>query len=128
MKYKRYMHVFAVVIIIALLTGCTDALFTTAKYQSYQSFADRHRAGMEKQAVLDKLGCPDGYLDIQGSWHDIPQAEKESFEENHAENGSTAWIYECYKWPDPAGPYRLKITFDDEGKSTSVEMMLVPGG
>ncbi len=125
---KRYMYVYAVVIIIALLTGCTDTLFTTAEYRAYQSFADSHRAGMEKQEVFDKLGCPDGFFDAQGNYHGISRTERESFEENHAEDCSTAWIYECYKQPDPSDPYRLKITFDDEGKSVSVELTLVPGG
>ena len=111
-----------------LLTGCADMLFTTSEYRSYQSFADKHKAGMEKQEILDKLGCPDGYVDAQGDYHNIPYADCESFEENLTNDNSAMWIYEYWKRPDPADPYRLKITFDADGKSKSVELMLVPGG
>ena len=111
-----------------LLTGCADMLFTTSEYRSYQSFADKHKAGMEKQEILDKLGCPDGYVDAQGNYQSIKPADQKSFEENLAEDSSDAWVYECWKRPDPADPYRLKITFDADGKSKSAELALVPGG
>ena len=126
MKYCKY--ILAALVIALLLTGCTDALFTTAEYRSYQSFADNHKAGMSKQEILDKLGCPDGYYDMQGNYQSIKPADQKSFEENLAEDSSDAWVYECWKRPDPADPYRLKITFDAEGNSESVALTLVPGG
>ncbi len=92
--------ILAVLLVALLLTGCTDALFTTAEYRAYQSFAEKHNAGMEKQEILDQLGCPDGYVDAQGNYQSI----------------------------EPADPYRLKITFDADGNSESAELTLVPGG
>lgn len=126
MKYCKY--ILAVLLVALLLTGCTDALFTTAEYRAYQAFAGKHNAGMERQAVLDELGYPDGYYDMQGNYQRIPYADQESFQEILLTNLSTAWIYECWKRPDPADPYRLKITFDTEGNSESAELTLVPGG
>ena len=126
MKHCKY--ILAVLLVTLLLTGCTDALFTTAEYRTYQAFTENHDAGMEKQAILDKLGCPDGYYDMQGKYQGIPYADQESFQEILLTNLSTAWVYECWKRPDPADPYRLKITFDAEGNSKSAELTLVPGG
>ena len=126
MKHCKY--ILAVLLVTLLLTGCTDALFTTAEYRTYQAFTENHDAGMEKQAILDKLGCPDGYYDMQGKYQSIPYADQESFQEILLTNLSTAWVYECWKRPDPADPYRLKITFDAEGNSKSAELTLVPGG
>ena len=126
MKYCKY--ILAVLLVALLLTGCTDALFTTAEYRAYQVFAGKHNASMERQAVLDELGYPDGYYDMQGNYQRIPYADQESFQEILLTNLSTAWIYECCKRPDPADPYRLKITFDTEGNSESAELTLVPGG
>ena len=105
-----------------------NMLFTTAEFRTYQSYSEKHKAGMEKQKILDKLGCPDGYVDAQGNYHAIARVDQERFEENLAEDNSTAWVYECWKRPDPADPYRLKITFDADGKSKSAELTLVPGG
>jgi hypothetical protein len=44
------------------------------------------------------------------------------------EDSGSAWLYECWKQADPADPYRLKITFNAEGKSESATLTLVPGG
>ena len=125
---KHYKYILAVLLVALLLTGCTDTLFTTAEYRTYQAFTENHDAGMEKQAILDKLGCPDGYYDMQGKYQGIPYADQESFQEILLTNLSTTWVYECWKRPDPADPYRLKITFDAEGNSKSAELTLVPGG
>ena len=126
MKHCKY--ILAVLLVALLLTGCTDALFTTAEYRTYQTFAEKHDVGMEKQAILDELGYPDGYYDVQGNYQSILYADQESFEEILLTNLSTAWVYECWKRPDPADPYRLKITFDAEGSSERAELALVPGG
>ena len=118
----------AILAVALLLSGCADMLFTTAEYRSYHAFANKHKAGMEKQEILDTLGCPDGYYDMQGNYQSIPYADQESFKEILLTNLSTAWVYECWKRPDPADPYRLKITFDAEGNSERAELTLVPGG
>ena len=125
---KQYKCVLVMLLVALLLTGCSDMLFTTAEYRSYQSFVDNHKAGMSKQEILDKLGCPDGCVDAQGNYQSIKPADQKSFEENLAEDSSDAWVYECWKQPDPADPYRLKITFDAEGNSESAALTLVPGG
>lgn len=125
---KRYVYAFAAFLIVALLlTGCTEALFTTAEYRSFQSFADRHQAGTEKQTVFEELGYPDAYYDEQGNYQKVPYTEREAYEEVLLDEGAV-FVYECYKRSDPAEPYRLKITFNDEGKSVGAELVLVPGG
>lgn len=126
MRHCKY--ILAVLLVALLLTGCTDALFTTAEYRAYQAFAEKYNAGMEKQEILDELGCPDGYVDAHGNYQSIPYADQKSFEDKLLTNFSTVWVYECWKRPDPADPYRLKITFDAEGNSESAALTLVPGG
>lgn len=137
MKKKRTLTIaisvlitFVVFMLLAalLFTSYKDMMSTTAEYRRYQSFADNHKAGMGKQEILDKLGCPDGYVDAQGNYQAIRYADQEGFIENLSTDTSKTWVYECWKRPDPADPYRLKIAFDDEAKSISVELTLVPGG
>ena len=127
-KMKLCKCIVAILVMALLLSGCTDMLFTTAEYRSYHAFANKHKAGMEKQEILDTLGCPDGYVDTQGNYQTIPHAEQDSFVDLLLTDSVTAWVYECWKRPDPADPYRLKITLDQNGKSTSAELTLVPGG
>ena len=126
MKYCK--HIALALLVALLLTGCADMLFTTAEYRSYQSYANKHKAGMEKQEILDKLGCPDGYVDAQGNYQTIPHAEQDSVVDLLLTDSVTAWVYECWKRPDPADPYRLKIAFDQDGKSTLAELTLIPSG
>ena len=118
----------AILVMALLLSGCADMLFTTAEYRSYHSFANQHKAGMEKQDILDKLGSPAGFVDAAGNYQSIPHAQQDSFTYLLLDDSVTAWVYECWKRPDPADPYRLKITFDQNGKSISAELTLVPGG
>ena len=125
---KRVVPLILAVINVLGLVGCTGTFFTTAEYRTYQTFAEKHNAGMEKQTILNELGCPDGYYDMQGTYQSIPYADQESFQEILLTNLSIAWVYECWKRPDPADPYRLKITFDAEGASESAELVHVPGG
>ena len=125
---KPYQYILALLLVALLLTGCTDMLFTTAEYRTYQSFAQKHDAGMDPQAILEKLGCPDGYYDAQGNYQSIPSAEQGRFVEILLEDSGSAWLYECWKRADPADPCRLKITFNAEGKSESATLTLVPGG
>lgn len=125
---QRWIALLLILACLMGLSGCGDLLFTTSEYRSYQSFVDQHKDGVEKQEILDKLGCPDGYWDALGNYHTIARADHESFEKNLEEDNSTAWVYECWKRPDPADPYRLKITFNIEGQIESAELTLVPGG
>ena len=128
---KRLIALLLAMICLVGLTGCTfmeemaDMLYTTSEYRKFKSFADKHKAGMKKEKVLDELGYPDAYRDALGDYY---SNRDENFQENLLEDDSAVWIYECHKLPDPAEPYRLKITFNIEGKSEHAELTLVPGG
>lgn len=111
-----------------LLSGCSEILFTTAEYRTYRSFCDRHKAGTEKQDVYEKLGCPDGYVDGVGEYHHISFADRENAAEKLYAADAVIWVYECWKYSDPAEPYRLKVSFDSAGKSVEATMTVVPGG
>ena len=115
-------------LVVLLMTGCIEKLFTTTEYRTYQFFSENHESGMEKQEILDNLGCPDGYYDAQGNYQSIKPADQDQFADDLSSDLSTAWVYECWKRPDPADPYRLMITLDSEGKSESVQLTPVPGG
>lgn len=127
MKRKLY-GIAALVLAVSLLTGCVGSLFTTKTYRLYDSFADRHRVGTEKQIVLDRLGVPRAWGDGQGNYQQMSNINDETFCEDLMGQTAIMWVYECYKYPDPADPYRLKITFDSQGKSVAAQMALVPGG
>ena len=122
MKRKIY-SIVALVLAVSLLTGC--GLLTTKTYRLYDSFADRHHAGTQKQVVLDQLGIPRAWADGQGNYRHMSD---ETFREDLMEQTAVVWVYECYKYSDPADPYRLRITFDSEGKSTAAQMEIVYGG
>jgi outer membrane protein assembly factor BamE (lipoprotein component of BamABCDE complex) len=121
---KKLIALALAVVCVISLVGCT----TTKEYRLYQSFAEMHKAGMEKQEILKKLGCPDSYIDAQGNNQSIKHADRESFEKTLSSDRSTAWFYDCYQFSDPANPCRLKITFDTEGKSVRAEFDFVAGG
>ena len=125
---KPYRYILTLLLVAVLLTGCSNMLFTTAEYRSYQAFSNQHKAGMEKQEIWSKLGCPNGYYDAQGNYQNIPSADSESVREILMADSCAAWVYECWKRPDPADPYRLTITFNAEGNSESATLNLVPGG
>lgn len=125
---KRCLQIVTVVLLVALLSGCTNLFYTTDDYKTMYTFASLYKDGTAKQAVYEVLGCPDGIKDAEGNYHHVPRENRESFVSALPNDGSTAWIYECYKRPDPADPYRLVITFDAEGNSTGMEFTPVPGG
>ena len=125
---KKLFVLILAIICVMMLYGCADALFTTTEYRAYLAFAEKHNEGMGPQAILKELGCPDGYYDAQGNYQSIPSAEQGRFVEILLEDSGSAWLYECWKRADPADPYRLKITFNAEGKSESATLTLVPGG
>lgn len=100
---------------------------TTKEYRTYRSFAKRNELGMNKQEIFDNLGCPDGCRDIEGYYHSIMYKDREGFEESISTDLSIEWYYDCREYVD-SGPYRLKIMFNAEGKSESIEFGYVPGG
>ena len=125
---KRCLSLFSILLIIVLLAGCTDMLFTTTEYRSYDSFVSNHKPGTDKQTVFNTLGYPDYYKDSQGNSHSIPAGEKANFETVIMDADSVIWVYSCYQYRDPANPYRLTITFDANNQSETAEMTVVPGG
>ena len=125
---KKLFVLILAILYVMVLSGCADALFTTAEYRTYRAFAEKHNEGMDPQAILEKLGCPDGYYDAQGNYQNIPSAEQGRFMEILLKDSGSAWLYECWKRPDPADPYRLTITFNAEGNSETATLNLVPGG
>ena len=48
---KRVVPLILAVINVLGLVGCTGTIFTTAEYRTYQTFAGKHNAGMEKQTI-----------------------------------------------------------------------------
>lgn len=128
---KRFLMIVTALSLVALLTGCTDLFYTTDDYKTYKTFAtfaNRDNATAQKQQVLNSLGCPDGYIDSNGNYQHIPVKEQEEFTQRLLSGESAVWVYECYKRPDPAEPYRLRINFDSEGNSTAASFDPVPGG
>lgn len=129
MKRKAVFGICIMMIIMIAFTGCTSIMVgKTKKYRTYKTFYKYHKIGMDKEEVLDTIGCPASYKDEEGTWHSLPYKNREDFVKNISSDSSLVWIYECYEFPDPANPYRLKITFDSEGKSESVEFEIVYGG
>ena len=124
---KRLVSVCAVILIVALLSACADQFYTTTSFRRYQSFAERYKLGMDRQDVIDKLGIPDSYRDEEGEYHKVPVMEEDAFKEILLKEG-TEFVYTCHKYRDPADPYRLRITFNDEGKSADLEFEQIGGG
>ena len=133
MKFFRRKIIAAFSIIAAaalLLCGCSEDLFTTKEYKTCRDFAEEHRAGMEKQEVFDSLGCPRGYYDTENEYHKLAYttSQLEEHKDEILAKDEAVWVYEFWKYSDPASPYRLMITFDSEGKSVSAELVEVKGG
>jgi len=125
---KRWIAFILVISCMLSLAGCADILFVTKTYRSYESFSAKHKPGMEKQKVLEQLGCPRGYCDAQNDYHARGNDNWDQFEQDILAADATKWSYECYKYSDPADPYRLHILFDAEGKSVSAQLEPVWGG
>jgi len=125
---KRYVRILAVLLIAALLlTGCADA-FTTDKYQKYKAFAKRDRTGMTKDAVIGRLGYPDSFRDRDRVSQQTVHIDRDDRDALILGEYASIWVYHCYELPDPANPYRLKITFNGEGKITEMDWDFIPGG
>jgi len=120
--------IFITLLVGLILNSIGPFAGTTKEYRTYKSFAKNNELGMNKQEVFDDLGCPDGCKDFYGYYHSITFDDREDFEDSISADLSTEWYYDCHEFPDPAGPCRLSITFDAEGKSESIEFDYVPGG
>lgn len=101
---------------------------TTKEFRTYKSYAKRNELGSSRQEIFDKLGYPDGIRDSDGYYHSVMFEDREAFEAGISADTSTEWYYDCHELPDPANPYRLRITFDGEGRSENIEFDYVPGG
>lgn len=130
---KRVFIAIAVVAFLVLAVGLVlhsiGALAgTTKEFRSFKSYAKRNELGRSRQEVFDKLGCPDCLRDSDGYYHSVMYDDREGFEAGISADMSTEWHYDCHEFPDPANPYRLKIAFDGNGLSESIEFDYVPGG
>ena len=82
--------------------------------------------------MIKKVGNPE-YVKIcdedETSFHSI-DFEDEEFLEIMMQSDCRIWIYTCHDIvrPDLGNPYKLIITFDENGETNSVEFEEVPGG
>lgn len=126
---KKTLTVLALLLAATLLmTGCTDMLFTTSTYRSYQRFASGRHVGLEKQEVFEKLGYPDGCRDAEGNYTSLPYTDREACDEIMYSGDAKVWVYECYKYRDPRDPHRLEVSFDGEGECQAANIAQVGGG
>lgn len=125
---KKLLYSLLMILTVILLSGCTDTLFYTNEYNSYSYFAKQNKIGIKKQKILDKFGYPDAYLDTNENYQSIPYTEREDYKDELFSSDGYIWSYDCCQLPDPANPYRLQITFDENGKSIANEFDQVPGG
>lgn len=100
-------------------TGCYSSYRIGEKYKN---FAQSHKAGMTKQKVYNKFGCPEAYQDSEGKGH---SAEKEAdFETKIFSSESVRWFYRCDA-EEASGSFHLYVEFDAEGKSTKAHYWTV---
>lgn len=126
---RRYLRIFSVILLAALLlTGCTDLLFTTEEYRRCEAFAKKDRNGMKKEAVIARLSYPDHFRDRDGAYQTTVRINRDARNGMILGEYPSTWVYECWKRPDPADPYRLIITFDSHGKVSNISWSYVPGG
>ena len=133
---KRFLSFSALVLaVLVLLCGCIDIssiLFESDEYRAYSKFYDRYKNGITKENVIKKVGNPE-YVKIcdedETSFHSI-DFEDEEFLEIMMQSDCRIWIYTCHDIvrPDLGNPYKLIITFDENGETNSVEFEEVPGG
>ena len=111
-----------------LLCSCMEYAFTTSSYKEFTSFAKRHKGGMEKQEVFERFGYPDAFYKADGEYQGLDYRNREKFKDEILGEYETTWIYSFMKYRDPAGPHRIHIVFDSEGKTVSAEITEVGGG
>jgi hypothetical protein len=83
---------------------------------------------MKKEAVIDRLRYPDHFRDRDGVYQTTVRINRDARDGMILGEYSSTWVYECWKRPDPADPYRLIITFDSHGKVSNISWSYVPGG
>ena len=125
---KRFLSFLALLLTVLVLL-CSCDLFVTDEFRAYNGFYKRYKDGMDKEKVLGKLvDCPDCFYDASGNLFHPKDFEDDEYRDAIMEDDCRIWVYSCYELPDPANEYRLKITFDENGKSIGVEFEIVPGG
>lgn len=126
---KRFLSFLALGLTVLILL-CSCDFYVTDEYRAYNSFYEHYKNGMDKEKVLGKLGgYPEYFYDEGGnSFNKRDFDDDDKYREAILENDCRIWVYNCHELPDPANPYRLKITFDENGKSIGVDFEFVPGG
>lgn len=112
-----------------LLCSCSaEWLFTTSTYKNFSKFVKNHEDGMTKSGIFSRFGTPHSFTDEDGERQSFSYAQTEEGKAELLKAYESMWVYEFWKYGDPADPYRVFITFDSDGKTTSVEMTAVGGG
>ena len=112
-----------------LLCGCSaEWLFTTGTYKDFSRFVEDHDGGVSKQEIFNRFGVPRSFTDEEGERKAYPYTYSDEGKKELLEIYSSEWVYEFYKYDDPADPHRVFITFNGEGVTTKVEMVIVGGG
>ena len=126
---KRFWGFTALVLSVLVLL-CSCDFYVTDEFRAYKSFYEHYKNGMDKEKVLGKLGeYPEYFCDKDGNLFSKRDFDDDDeYREVVLENDCRIWKYTCHELPDPANPYRLTITFDENGKSISVEFEIIPGG
>ncbi|MBE5940810.1 MAG: outer membrane protein assembly factor BamE [Lachnospiraceae bacterium] len=129
---KKILAFLAVIVSMSLfLSACDFELFLTSDYRKFDNLYNKIQDGknISKEEVFDILGYPHCYFSNDDeNWQYYTYDNKESFEENLFRADANEWVYECWKYQDPADPYRLNISFDEEGKVTDASFEVIPGG
>ena len=112
-----------------LLCSCSaEWLFTTSTYKNFSRFVKHHEVGMTKSGIFSRFGTPHSFTDEDGERQSFSYAQTEEGKAELLKTYDSTWVYEFWKYGYPADPYRVFITFDSDGKTTSVEMTAVGGG
>ncbi len=123
---------FFIIILVAaslLLCSCsTDVLFTTSTYKNFSRFVKHHEVGMTKSGIFSRFGTPHSFTDEDRERQSFSYAQTEEGKVELLKTYESTWVYEFWKYGDPADPYRVFITFDSDGKTTEVKMTAVGGG
>jgi hypothetical protein len=121
--------------VLALLIGFlerggweTNRFSTTMEYRNVHSFFLDYPVGMEKDDVSFTLDYPDGYLDGEGVYHDFPFENRRQGKEEVLKKEVQVWIYTGYMLPESREPYRMTVTFDENGKMVSAQFEMIPEG
>ena len=117
-------------LIFVLETGVleVDQHVTTQEYLSDLSFSQNKHVGIDKEGVLLLLGYPDGYRDAEGVYQAFPYDKRVEAQAKLMEEDVVVWVYTGYKRPDPADPYRMTVTFDENGETVDARLEMIPGG